>query len=286
MNNFIQYLKCKYTDRFFLHTILQKSEIDIRTAKIPIGQTYLRCRAYNPNDVNTVVSNFYQIGPISIHLNALIDLFVIVAEEPAFDILRSKEQLGYDVSCSIRDNQGILGYIIIINSQESKFSVDHIDQRIESFRKDLIDIIKNMPNENFEQYKESLIKLKQTEDNDLKDEICRNWAEITMDEYVFDRPQQEIHALRTITQDDLLQFYLANYGANERKFSTQVIGNPKGNDQSEADVVVDKSSFDSIEMVEFTTENGGTLIKDIDEFKKTLEIYPISKTRNAKEYHV
>lgn len=254
--------------------------------KIPNGHTYLRCRAYNPNDVNTVVSNFYQIGPISIHLNALIDLFVIVAEEPAFDILRSKEQLGYDVSCSIRDNQGILGYIIIINSQESKFTVDHIDQRIESFRKELIDIIKNMPNENFEQYKESLIKLKQTEDNDLKDEIGRNWAEITMDEYVFDRPQQEINALRTITQDDLLQFYLANYGANERKFSTQVIGNPKGNDESEVDAVVDKSSFDNIEMVEFTTENGGTLINDIDEFKKTLEIYPISKTRNAKEYHV
>lgn len=265
------------------------TDIEIRTMKIPNGSTYLRCKAYNPNDVNTVVINFYQIGSITIRLNALIDLLVTIAEEPVFDILRTKEQLAYDVSCGIRDNQGVLGYTITVNSQESKFNADHVDERIENFRKELLQIIKAMPNEEFEQYKQSLILIKLTEDTDLKDEIARNWAEITSDEYIFDRAQQEVNALRSITQQELIEFYVNSLGDNEQKFSTQIIGNPNGNkiaEDDDDDVVVDKSIFDRIEIVEFKAVDKGVLIRDISQFKKTLDVYPTSKTRPIVEYKV
>lgn len=237
---------------------------------------YLRCKSYSPNDVNTVVTNFYQVGPITIRLNALIDLLLVVAEEPLFDILRTKEQLGYDVSCGIRDNQGILGYSISVNSQESKFTVDHIDERIENFRTELVQIIKNMTGEDFQTFKESLIQMKLTDDNDLKDEIARNWAEVTTDEYIFDRAQKEVNALETITQNDLLEFYLSTRGEHERKFATQIIGNPNGN--SDEIAVTDKSTFDGYAIVELKEGNSGHLIRNVEEFKKSLEVYPRSKT--------
>lgn len=265
------------------------TDIDIRTMKIPNGSTYLRCKAYNPNDVNTVVINFYQIGSITIRLNALIDLLVTIAEEPVFDILRTKEQLAYDVSVGIRDNQGVLGYTITVNSQESKFTADYVDERIENFRKELLQIITEKSNEDFEQYKQSLILIKLTEDTDLKDEIARNWAEVTSDEYIFDRVQQEVNALRSITQEELIEFYSNSLGDNEQKFSTQIIGNPNGNktsDDVEEDVVVDKSIFDRIEIVEFKENAKGVLIRDISRFKKTLDVYPVSKTNPLVEYKV
>lgn len=245
---------------------------------MPIGNTYLRCKGYSNDDVNTLITNYYQFGPISIRISALLDLLYTIAEEPLFDVLRSKEQLGYDVSCSIRDNHGVLGFSISINSQENKFSVDYIDERIENFRKELLQIIKNLTNDDFNRYKDSLIKAKMVDDNDIEEEITRNWAEVTSDDYVFDRLQQEINTLRLITQNELIEFYSENYGVNERKFSTQIIGNPIGIDVDEEKAEIDKSTFDQIQIVEFCNENNATLIRDIAKFKKSQKLYPQCKT--------
>lgn len=250
----------------------QPESVEIYTTEIPVGSTYLRWKAYYSNDVNTIITNFYQVGPITIHLNALIDLLLTTAEEPLFDILRTKEQLGYDVSCTDHVDEGVSSYSFTINSQENKFSVDHIDERIENFRKELGVIIENMPDKDFQQYKESLIQMKLIADNDLKDEIVRNWAEVTTDEYIFDRAQKEIAALQTIRQSDLLDFYLSTCGENTRKLSVQIIGNPNGN--SEAVVEPDKMVFERCEIVELSAIHPGVLIRDIEEFKKAAGVYP------------
>lgn len=176
----------------------------------------------NQEDVNTVTINHYQVGPISLKLNCLIDLLMIISEEPLFDVLRSKEQLGYDVSCSIRDNFGLLGYTITINSQEDKHGAEYIDERIEAFRFAQVEAMRNMPNADFEQFKNALIKIKLTDDNDLKDEMCRNWSEIATEEYLFGRVDCEVNVLRSITQQEFLDFYNHIYYHNHRKLTIQV----------------------------------------------------------------
>ena len=40
-----------------------------------------------------------------------------IMEEPVFDILRTKEQLGYSVYASIRNTYGTLGFVVYVNSQ-------------------------------------------------------------------------------------------------------------------------------------------------------------------------
>lgn len=189
-----------------------------------MGAHYLRCASMNANDVNTLTCNFYQIGPITIKTNSLIDLLMMIAEEPLFDSLRSKEQLGYDVCCSLHDNHGILGYSILVNSQETKFSAEHIDERIEVFRVALLTIIREASDSEFEQYKESLMKIKLTEDNNLSEEVCRNWTEITTIEYAFDRAAKEVECLKSITKSEFLDFYEKHLLENTKKFSVQVDG--------------------------------------------------------------
>lgn len=189
-----------------------------------MGAHYLRCASMNSNDVNTLTCNYYQIGPITIKANSLLDLLMMIAEEPLFDSLRSKEQLGYDVSCSLHDNHGILGYSITVNSQETKFSAEHIDERIEVFRVALLTIIREASDSEFEQYKESIIKIKLTEDNNLNEEVGRNWAEITTNEYAFDRAAKEVECLKSITKSEFLDFYEKHLLENTKKFSVQVDG--------------------------------------------------------------
>lgn len=210
-----------------------------------------------------------------------------MAQEPLFDTLRSKEQLAYDVSINIQDNYGIMGYSITVNSQEPKFAVDYVDKRIESFREDLIKTIQSMPEKDFEAMKASLIKVKLNEDNKLSEEVTRNWAEVTSDEYEFDRPHKEVEQLERITKDQLLEFYQLHRGNSECKLSIQVIGNALNiddqideNDDFEKNEDLDtrRKRFDTLTFVPFNGDENGHLITNLMEFKNTLDVYPVTKT--------
>lgn len=146
---------------------------------------------------------------------------MMVAEEPLFNSLRSKEQLGYDVSCGLRDNYGILGYSIMVNSQENKFSSEYVEERIEAFRSELLRVIRELKEHEFDQYKESLAKIKLNDDNNLKDEVSRHWAEIITNEYAFDRAARDVECLNTITKSEFLHFFERHFN-NTKKLSIQV----------------------------------------------------------------
>ena len=47
-----------------------------------------------------------------------------IMEEPVFDILRTKEQLGYSVFSMLRNTHGILGISVTVNSQVSVHEIN------------------------------------------------------------------------------------------------------------------------------------------------------------------
>lgn len=257
----------------------------MRATRVPIGANYLRVKSFNPDDANTCITNFYQIGPISFRTHIMIDLLSMIAQEPLFDILRSKEQLAYDVSFDLRDNYGTLAYSITVNSQETKYAVDYVDERIENFRRELISIIEKMPADDFDEFKTSLAKVKMNEDNKLSEEVSRNWSEITTDDYEFSRREREVECLTNVTKEILLQFYQTHLGEHERKLSVQVIGNPAPL-QNDSENLIDEEQeshrdrFDSLIYADVKNGAAGNNIHDIMEFKKTLEICPFTRTNN------
>ena len=52
-------------------------------------------------------------------------------DEPLYDSLRTKEQLGYSVSCGLRNTNGILGLAIRIQSE--RFEPSYLHTRVEEF---------------------------------------------------------------------------------------------------------------------------------------------------------
>jgi len=151
--------------------IIDKKLIENFAYKLPVGQNFIRINTFNHNDINTIITNYYQANKISIRLTCLLDLIILIVEEPLFNILRTKKQLGYDISINIRDNNGILGYTISVNSQENKFNSEYVENEIEEFNLNIINIIKNITSKDFNHYKQSLIDLKEVVDNELKDEV-------------------------------------------------------------------------------------------------------------------
>lgn len=62
--------------------------------------------------------------------NALIDLFNHLVNEPCFNQLRTKEQLGYAVFSQVCRDSGVQGVQIIV---QSTYRLDYVNRRIERF---------------------------------------------------------------------------------------------------------------------------------------------------------
>jgi nardilysin len=70
--------------------------------------------------------------------------------------------------------------------------VEYVDARIEAFLKKFGKMLKKMRENELEEVRSSLIKLKQLSDIHLKEEVSRNWDEITSGDYMFDRLEREV----------------------------------------------------------------------------------------------
>lgn len=150
----------------------------------------------------------------------------MIMEEPLFNQLRTLEQLGYNVSCSLSDTFGILGYSIIVYTQADKYSTEHADNRIEAFLEMFNNILEETSEKDLDSVKEAVITLKQCADIHLKEEIDRNWAEIITGNYMFDRIENELNMIKHITVDELREWIKSHTvnGSNFRKLSVHVVG--------------------------------------------------------------
>ncbi|CAH1155362.1 unnamed protein product [Phaedon cochleariae] len=202
-----------------------------RVAQVPIGEKCCRIEGFNKTDANSVIVNYYQSSPFSMETSVIIDIIMMMIEEPLFDILRTKEQLGYHVFCSTRDTFGILGFTITVNTQATKYSTSHVDQRIEEFLRHTRSLLKKTSEAELEEIKEDLIKTKQCTDIHLKEEVDRNWSEIVSDDYIFDRIKREVEMIRKIKIGEIRSWWSRHnrFGKQEnfRKISIQGTISPK-----------------------------------------------------------
>ena len=88
------------------------------TMNVPDGGTkVLKVDTFNSKDSNSIIRNYYQFGPGNIRQKVYLDICQQLMSEPLFDILRTKEQLGYHVASQCLNTDGILGMRVYVNSQ-------------------------------------------------------------------------------------------------------------------------------------------------------------------------
>lgn len=284
----------------------------LRVSQIPLGEHCCRVKSFNSEDPNSSITNYYQSGPIDIKSLCIVDLLMMLMGEPVFDVLRTKEQLGYEVYSILRDTLGILGFSVTVTCRAGKHSAEHVDARIEAFLKNFSNMLENMEKKELEEVRSSLIRLKQLSDVHLKEEVSRNWGEITSGYYLFDRLERQVICLEDIAMPEIKKWYndhvLCGNKSNLRKLSVQVVGSadtsvaPKPEKQAlppqsrvrrhskthESSLLNDKHRCSpgdygsSVELcLQLITEedtNGQRseyFITDIQDFKSGLFIYPI-----------
>jgi nardilysin len=263
--------------------------IKFRVCQIPKGETFCVMESFNTRDSNSIIINYYQCGTYTIKGRVIIEIVMLIIEEPLFDTLRTKEQLGYSVSCSERDTTGILGFSITVNAQATKHSTEYVDGRIEEFIKQMSQLLANMSPEAFERTKQDLIKTKRCADTHLGEEFYRNWFEIYDEDYTFDRVTQDIKELEQLVIGDVQTWWethtLHGNKENFRKLSVQVVGSRSSQGNAEKREICDedenKNSKLTLKFLNYDDndkkceDERRCMINSVAGFKDNLFLYPL-----------
>lgn len=137
----------------------------------------------NKAEVNSAVIYALQVGDIADqHLRATLQLFAQISNEPTFDRLRTKEQLGYIVDSSATHSVGVMGFRFLVQSEREPA---YVESRIDAYLLWLEDYIKEMKDDEFEKHRLALIAKKEEKPKNLGEETRRFWGSITDRYYEF-----------------------------------------------------------------------------------------------------
>ncbi|OQV25668.1 Insulin-degrading enzyme [Hypsibius exemplaris] len=251
------------------------------------------------NDIHksSSVTTYYQCASENPKTNMLLELFAQITGEPCFDVLRTKEQLGYVVFSSVKNVSGVLGLQVLVQSHRTP---EYVDQRIENFIREMQPFVSQLSAEEFKTHVEALAAHRLEKPKTIAQQATKYWNEIFSRQYNFDRDRLEVAELRNLTQVDLNQFisdYLLAGGANRKKCTIHItstvpanapsrhrraIGSEEGDgDSSEGDFSDEEDAVPPVDPVTpdpIPAIGGGSKcepISDIELFKKRMGFHPL-----------
>ncbi|KAL5540423.1 hypothetical protein UlMin_044939 [Ulmus minor] len=203
-----------------------------RVVKLEKGLGYFYgVEGLNPNDENSALVHYIQVHRDDFMLNVKLQLFALIAKQPAFHQLRSVEQLGYITVLMQRNDFGIRGVQVIIQSTVK--GPGQIDLRVEAFLKTFESKLYEMTSDEFKSNVNALIDMKLEKHKNLREESGFYWREIAQGTLKFDRRECEVAALKQLTQQELIDFFNEHIkvGAPRKKtLSVRVYGNKHSSD--------------------------------------------------------
>eukprot|EP01088_Endostelium_zonatum_P015022 TRINITY_DN3510_c0_g2_i1.p1 TRINITY_DN3510_c0_g2~~TRINITY_DN3510_c0_g2_i1.p1 ORF type:complete len:969 (-),score=255.17 TRINITY_DN3510_c0_g2_i1:24-2930(-) len=247
-------------------TLLESETPDTRMARFENKTMYVhRKKGLNPDDKNSCLFYTFQIGQQSIPLNARAELLDQLTREPAYDQLRTQEQLGYLVWSSTQKTLGVTTFKIIVQSASK--DAKYLNERAREFLKSYRTRLEGMSEEEFEKNKSSLIAMLEEKDKKLGKEAKRYWEEIANKYYWFDREEMMVKCLKEeVNKGEMLKFwdrFLAENGEEYASLSVEMYG-------KEFDVPKEEEGGSGTRVVMI----GDRMSKE--KFKRSLSYWPIN----------
>ncbi|ORX55207.1 hypothetical protein DM01DRAFT_1335502 [Hesseltinella vesiculosa] len=204
--------------------LLPSQLVGLRGLILPKGTKWVYQRQVDdPNNVNSGIEYLIQVGNVSdTALRARLSLLAQIAQEPCFDQLRTKEQLGYLVFSGVRKQTGSMGMRFILQSERDTV---YLENRIEDFLDKLHALVVNMSDTEYKAQVQSLISKKLEKDKNLGQEGGKYWAHIYSGYYEFDQVDKDVQELKIVSKDSLLEFmdhYIMPASPHVRKLSVHV----------------------------------------------------------------
>ncbi|KAJ4510032.1 metalloprotease [Exophiala dermatitidis] len=177
-----------------------------RNLIIPQGSNFVyKQKLSDPANINNAIEYYLDVGHVmDIPLRAKLQLFAQMTDEPSFDQLRTKEQLGYVVWSGVRPASITMGYRVLIQSERDP---DYLESRINAFLVKFKQDMESMSDEEFEGHKRSLINKRLEKLKNLDFETNRLWAYISGEYFNFYQVDHDVAEIRQLTKDDIKEFF-------------------------------------------------------------------------------
>uniref|UniRef100_A0A665U6Z3 Insulin-degrading enzyme n=1 Tax=Echeneis naucrates TaxID=173247 RepID=A0A665U6Z3_ECHNA len=248
--------------------LLPSQLIRYREVQVPDGGWYVY-QQRNEVHNNCGIEIYYQTDMQTTHDNMLLELFCQIISEPCFNTLRTKEQLGYIVFSGPRRANGVQGLRFIMQSEKAPH---YLESRVEAFLCTMEKAVEEMSEEAFQKHIQALAIRRLDKPKKLSAECAKYWGEIISQQYNFDRDNIEVAYLKTLTKENIMQFY------RERL----MVDAPK---RHKVSVHVLSREMDSCEYLRAATQHNTTppapnqpsLVQDMTEFKRSLPLFPLVK---------
>ena len=175
---------------------------DINIAKLKANNIIFN---FNSEHTDNAVINYFQVNNNNTKSYAMTALTTDIISGPIFEQLRTNEQLGYVVFSS---NNAFKNDTAIICAVESpKYSVSHINSRIQDFLNTYKDKFISMDRDKFDDFKSSLKANLIKKPNSLVQAATTNFSYILDDTYWFNHKNKLATELDKVSKEDLISFY-------------------------------------------------------------------------------
>ena len=189
------------------------------------SELLLQEKSDNANESNTACEMYFQIDVVrnscAEHVIKLRMLSALIGEK-FFDVLRTKEQLGYYVSCDWLKSVNVCGFHFTVKSPT--FSAEHIEARIESFISRFARFLRDLPIATYEQTRKSVAKSRVLPPDNLSDETNRVWSEIIDKTYNWTLPEEQSDLISKTTKESLCTWFERHFITERRKAYFVILG--------------------------------------------------------------
>ncbi|XP_058795185.1 insulin-degrading enzyme isoform X2 [Phymastichus coffea] len=261
-----------------LTPLLPRQLVLYRELELPNGCHFLY-EVENKHHKSSCTQIYYQTGMQSTESNVLLELFTQIISEPCYNILRTKEQLGYIVFSGVRRQNSVQGLRVIVQSNKHP---QYVEERINAFMESMQEYIENMSEEDFNMHKESLATHRLEKPKMMRAQSAIYWAEIANQQYNFDRANIEVAHMRTITKQQILDFFKNVVQLNspeQHKLCIHVVSTAEGGAGTQ-DISSTSEDTPEEQLQKHTVVEEPVRINDILQFKTSHPLYPLVKPFN------
>ena len=140
----------------------------------PTGSNYVwSLPVPNKNEANSALTYYLNLSKVTdTRRQVLTSLIAHILSEPAFAVLRTREQLGYIVNAAQwrLPGGGQSGVVIVVQSERDPL---YVEQRVNAFLREMLEKIENMEDADFQEHKSALQKQWREAPKNLHEEVLR-----------------------------------------------------------------------------------------------------------------
>ncbi|KAH9950188.1 insulin-degrading enzyme [Amylocystis lapponica] len=186
------------------------SEVSERTLILPNASNHLWSTPVpNTNEPNSCLTYYTHVGSVlEPRTRVTFALLAQILSEPAFNVLRTREQLGYIVSCSQWASPGDseIGLRILVQSERGPV---YLEERVETFFDEMKEKLAEMDETEFEEQKAGIERRWREAVKNQAEETNRYWTHIESGYLDFLRRDNDADLVKTITKEEVTSLFLS-----------------------------------------------------------------------------